>query len=116
MPQPKKVSIPHYRGDSFTALLRVWDDDARTVATDLSAATLTAQIRATTEAPEVLADFDIAVTGNEILLSLGPDVTATLPASCTFDVQADWNSDGTDITTLLAATFAVAPDVTRVSP
>lgn len=115
MSQPKRVSIGHYRGDTFTALLKVWDDDARTVPTDLSGVTITAQIRATTEATEVLAEFVIAVDGNEILLSLAPDVTQDLPATSTFDVQADWNGDGTDVTTLLVAAFQVAPDVTRVT-
>lgn len=115
MPQPKQVALTHYRGDSFTAEVTVWDDEAKTVPTDFTGVDLAAQLRATPDDEEVLATFDLSVDGNVITLMLTPEQTAALPGSVAWDVQADWDGDGVNVSTLLAGKLTIAPDVTRVT-
>jgi hypothetical protein len=94
-------------------LIRLFEDAAKTVPSDLSEATVTAQVRATSEASAVLADFDVAVTGNEISLVLTPAKSRSLPAAAVYDCQVDWQGDDVNVQTVLAGTLTVSPDVTR---
>jgi len=101
------------RGDSFGFLLRVWQDPDKTIPADLSEAVITSQLRLTPDSEEVEAAFNIAVTGNEVALSLLPTETAVLPSRTVWDIQIDWTGDGTSIQTVAHGSLSVGADVTR---
>lgn len=113
MSVPAKQNIAHYRGDTLALLLRLFEDDAQTAPSDLAAATVTAQVRATTEATVVLAEFAVAVDGNEVALRLSPEKSRTLPVTAVYDVQVDWASDDVNVQTVLSGQLISSPDVTR---
>lgn len=114
MPVPEKVELQHYRGDTFGMVLRLWDDVEKTVPSDLSNATTTAQVRAQTEAADVLESFEVGVVANEITLILAPAQTRVMPETVVFDCQVDWQSDDVNVQTVIAGTISFGRDVTRV--
>jgi hypothetical protein len=115
MPVPQRIPLSLYRGDTCSVALRLWADTAETDPVDLAGVTITAQVRLTADSTTVVATFEVTVDGNTVLLLLPPAVTAVLPPKGVYDVQLDWNSDGTLIQTVLAGEVTVTADVTRVS-
>jgi hypothetical protein len=116
MPVPMKHDVQHYRGDSLALQLRVWQDVDNTVPADFSAAAVVAQIRTVTESPDIVAEFDVTVTGNTLTLVLDPKQSRELPPTCVFDVEVDWafaTDPDVNVQTVLAGSLAVASDVTR---
>lgn len=116
MPVPPNENFSHYRGDTFTAVIHVWDDTAHTVPSDLTGAAVAAQIRASTSATAIIAAFDVGKSGNAITLRLPPAKVETLPQRAVYDVEVDWQADRVNVQTVLRGSFTVDPDVTRVSP
>jgi hypothetical protein len=108
---PEVVNIAMRRGDSFGLAVQVWDDDAQTVPTDLTGATIAAQSR---EDPDgtLIGDWEVTVTGNTIGLVLAGKVAAGLPELSYWDCQVDWFADGITVTTLVAGAIAADRDVT----
>jgi hypothetical protein len=116
MPVPQVYNVSHYRGDTLTITVRLWDDVDKTDPSILTTALITAQARASATKPEVLAEFTTSKSGNTITLVLSAAQTQTLPAKVVYDVQLDWNADQTRVETVLQGTITFPPDVTRVPP
>lgn len=113
MPVPPTENLAHYRGDTFTAAVHVWDDDAQTIPSDFTDSAVAAQIRASTSAATIIAAFDLTVAGNTITLRLPPDKAELLPARAVYDVEVDWQGDGVNVQTVIRGAFTAEPDVTR---
>lgn len=114
MPVPPNESFTHYRGDTFTALVHVWDDTAHTIPSDLTGAAVAAQIRVSTSATAVITTFDVTKSGNTITLRLPPAKVEKLPQRSVYDVEVDWQADRVNVQTILRGSFTVDPDVTHV--
>lgn len=113
MPVPERVPMSHYRGDTLAFMLRLWDDTAKTVPSDLTGSTVLAQVRSVPDSEEIIATFTTDVDANEITLTLLPAVTELLPEDAAYDVQIDWQSDGANIQTIVAGPLTAPPDVSR---
>lgn len=113
MPVPVKQDIAHYRGDTLSVVLRLWEDEAKTDPADLAAATVTAQVRVSTSAKTPIASFGVETAGNQITLTLLPDQAQILPAKAVYDCQVDWTSDATRVQTVVAGALTAAADVTH---
>lgn len=109
----QSVALETIRGDSFGFKIRVWADPDKTIPSDLTDTVVTAQLRQTPDSVDVEASFAVAVTDNEVELTLLPTETAVLPQRCVWDIQFDWTGDGTSIQTVARGTLTVGPDVTR---
>jgi hypothetical protein len=84
------------------------------VPADFTDAVVTAQIRTTTESPDIVAEFAVDVSGNMMTLSLDPKQSRELPPAAVYDVECDWSGDDVNVQTILAGALAVASDVSRV--
>lgn len=113
MPVPPKTNITHYRGDSMTILCRLWDDAGKTEPTDLSESTVRAQVREQYDDTEVAAEFEVTVTGNEILANLPPKEARDLPPRGFWDIEVDFYSDDVRVQTVAGGAWTTQPDVTR---
>ena len=113
MPVPQRVDVQHYRGDSLGIQVTIWQDAAKTVPADFTGATVTAHVRPSIESADIAAEFEVGVAGNVLTLTLEPKDTRELGPSNVFDVEVDWESDDTSVSTVVAGSLAVAPDVTR---
>jgi hypothetical protein len=109
-----KMNLPVVRGDSLGVVIRLWEDVDKTVPSDLTGATATAQVRADPDG-DLIGDFSVVVTGNEVSLNLLPAVSQLLPAMSRWDCQVDWASDGVSVQTVAYGSLAAMPDVTRPS-
>lgn len=112
MPVPPATNITHKRGDSLTIQVAVWNDVTKTDPADLSAATVAAQVREDYDT-EVVAAFDVTVVGNVITAVLSPESSRALTPSGVWDLQVDWFSDDSSVTTIAAGGLVTKPDVTR---
>lgn len=112
-----------YRGGTYTLVLRLWEDEAKTAPrTSPVGATYAAQIRTKrlgdiADPGDPLAEFVIDDSGApaELVLSLAADVTLELDTKP--DVTYFWDLDqdaGGIITPLFAGKVRVLDDVTRV--
>jgi hypothetical protein len=113
MPVPVTQDIAHYRGDTLTVAIRLWEDDAKTDPADLSAATVTAQVRASASAKTPVATFGVEVAGNQVTLTLPPPAAQLLPTKAVYDCQVDWQSDDVNVQTVLRGALTADPDVTH---
>lgn len=108
--RPGNIDFDLYRGDSYEVRVRLWSDDAGTVAVDLTGATVAAQIRNKT-AGTTIVDLGVLVTlPNIVNISMTPDMYATCPAKGVWDMQVTF-SDG-QVNTPVAGKVAVTGDVT----
>lgn len=108
-----QVGLSTIRGDSFGFKLRVWQDPDKTIPADLTDAVVMAQLRLTPDSADVEASFHVAITGNEVELTLLPTETAVLPQRSVWDIQVDWDGTATSIQTVTHGVLNVGPDVTR---
>lgn len=109
--RPAYRPITVYRGDTYTHHVTLTDGDGTPI--DITGYTYTAQLRASPESPDVLADATTSVNGptGEVWVTIDAAVTATLhPGRRRWDLQQD--DDGV-ITTILAGPADVVGDVTR---
>jgi len=113
MPVPDKTNITHYRGDSLVLSITLWNDAGHTVPSDLSAATVRAQVRETYDDAEVAAEFDVVTAANVITANLTPKSSRDLPPKGFWDCEVDWYSDDTSVQTVAGGAWVTAPDVTR---
>lgn len=105
-----EVPLFIYRGDSAAWKFRLWADDGRTEAYDLTGATVTAQIReAYHSARYVVLLCDVELP-NLVTARLGPADSART-TSGRWDMRAVW-TDGR-VTTLIRGPVNVEKDVTR---
>ena len=107
---PAEVDLQLYAGDDFTFTITVNNPDG--TATDLTGFTAMAQVRAAASlSSPVLASFTPSIAGNVITLHLPSTGSTGLPPTCVYDAQmTDTNSV---VTTLVAGTVTVAPQVTQ---
>lgn len=113
MPVPTKVNIAHYRGDTLVIQLTLWGDAAHTIPADLSTATARAQVRAEQDSGTVAATFDCLIAGQTVTATLPPAQARLLPALGYWDIEIDYFSDDTVVTTVAAGALSAGPDVTR---
>lgn len=84
---PARLDIPHYRGDSLSAVLRF---RSQGIPVDVSEWTFSAYIRTSTDGAKI-AEFkpDMVDPKNGIIRLVLPYITARLlPASCVWDLEA----------------------------
>lgn len=110
---PLTRDVPHYRGDTLVLQVRLWEDTARTVPSDLTAALVAAQVRAFPDALVELVAFAVDVAGNEITLRLTGDQTQVLPPVSSYDCEVDWYGDQSRVQTVMAGKIGIVQDVTR---
>lgn len=105
---PQRLDLQVYQGDDFFLHVAVSDHQGNPV--DLTDVVAVAQIRASADATEVLATFDVVVEDSTIHLFLDHDTTASLPSGV-WDLQVtDTNSyEGT----FLRGCVEVVAEVTR---
>jgi hypothetical protein len=112
--QPDCINVTFTRGDTLTIVLNVWDNTAQTIPSNLTGATVTAQVRTTPDSTTVEATFAVTKSGNQVTLRLTPGQTRVLSPSCAWDCQVDWISDGSDVRTIVQGDLSVLQDVTRI--
>ena len=117
MPKPAPFDIEHYRGDTLRLLVRCWSDTAHQIPTDLTGASVAAQVKLRAGDIEVVAAFDTAIgipTGgtvaNQVTLVLDGDTQREMPTKTVWDMQIDKTGDSQ---TPLAGTLVLTDDVTQ---
>jgi len=111
--RPGTYDLDLYRGDSYAWEFHLWDDAAKTEATDLSAVTVRAQIRASADAASAT-ELNVAVTLPNIVSVALPAAawdTITAPCSAVWDLELTY--DGGEVLTVIAGTVTITADVTR---
>ena len=111
MQSPGRFDLDLYRGDTYRFQVRLWDDVAGGVPTDLTGATVEAEIRNKT------AGTFIVALGTQVTLPNIVDVTmtgetmwATCPTKGVWDLQVTMS--GGDVRTVLRGDVSVTGDVT----
>ncbi len=113
---PANYPITIFQGDDFDLIFRVKNDDG--VYIDLTGFFPVAQIRETTDSPDILAQFNATLSNQTVspggvILTLTPQQTEELPRTGgVWDVQLE-NSIRTEIRTYLAGRVTVLEQVTR---
>jgi hypothetical protein len=105
---PQAVNLILYRGDDFALVVEVTDAEGDPA--DLTGAVVRAQIRTAPDAGQVEGEFSPAVEDNLVVLHLLGSVSAGLPPSSVYDAEVEIEGA---VTTLVAGTIALTPDVTR---
>jgi hypothetical protein len=107
---PAEVDLELYAGDDFTFTITVNNPDG--TAANLTGFTAMAQIRAAASlSSPVLASFTPSIAGNVISLHLPSTGSTGLPPTCVYDAQM--TDPSSVVTTLVAGTVTVAPQVTQ---
>lgn len=109
---PGEYSTSLYRGDSWGITVKPTTPDGTPI--DVSGWTAIAQVRAKYDSTDVLATITTAVSVDGIALSLSPTETSALHGKPVWDLQTT-TAEGL-VRTLLAGTFTIVSDVTRVAP
>lgn len=105
-----EVPLFVYRGDSAAWLFRLWADDERSIAYDLTGAQVAAQIRRAPDdrtAVDLLCEVELP---NLVTVRLSAAASSRTPTG-RWDMQATW-TDGR-VGTLIKGPVTVTPDVTR---
>jgi hypothetical protein len=112
---PAAVNLSLYRGDDFGPQEFIWEQPAGTPV-DITGYTITAQIRASQDATDILASFACTITdapAGKWTIALTDAQTTTLPSSAYWDLQL--TSPGGVTRTFAAGRVKVTRDVTRPS-
>ena len=107
---PPQAPLAIYRGDSSAWLIRLWADEGRTEAFDLTGAVVAAQIRPDYDARRAVPLAVEVVLPNEVTLRLDAAASARTPPG-RWDLRLTW-PDGR-VVTAVAGPVTVTPDVTR---
>ena len=111
---PGNFPLNLYKGDTYRWQFRLWQDVARIDATDLTGATVTAQIR-DRAGGALICSLDCTVTlPNIVDVVLTAANSALLPTSAVWDMQTTFASG--DVMTPIAGAVNVTPDVTIPLP
>ena len=105
---PVEANIDAYEGDDLFVDVTVNNPDGS--ATDLSTATVMAQVRTAPGARDILANFTVSVMGNVIHLQLPAAQAALLTPLCAWDCQLTLLNQ---VTTLAAWAINTTTDVSR---
>ena len=105
---PGSYGLSIYRGDSYTWTFRVWEDEAHTLAVDLTGVEARAEVRVGTG--QHVLECEITLP-NVITVTLDAGVSSGLTGSGKWDLQLRYSEDV--VYTLVAGGVTVASDVTR---
>jgi len=105
---PIIVNLLLYAGDDLGFALLVYDADGSD--SDLSGATVRAQIRANPAAQQVAGEVLCTIDGNAVQLHILGTVSQNLPGAAVWDCEM---TRGGMVTTLVAGTVRTTADVTR---
>lgn len=111
MPVPATLPLKHYRGDTLTLTVKLWNDASHSQPTNLTGATVLAQVRSNPDSDVVITTFGSSITGSQITLTLTPAQTALLPEEATYDVQVTYSNNV--VQTVLAGELTAEPDVSH---
>ena len=101
------------RNDSWTWQFTLWGDSAKTVPSDLTGATVTAQVRSTVGGP-ILASLGVEIrdaVGGVVWMSMSGGQSGVLPATSYWDLQIAYPTG--DVRTPVSGRVIVTDDVTR---
>lgn len=107
---PGTYNLALYRGDTYSWTIKVWQDAAHTVPTDLTGATAKAEIRDRTGGTTIVPLTCTLTPPNTIVMKLATAQWTGMPPAGVWDLQITY-ADGT-VTTVLAGSVTVTPDVT----
>jgi hypothetical protein len=111
---PGDYPLVLYRGDTYHWVFTLWQDEAKTIPTDLTGATAKAEIRDAPGGPTIVAltcTIPAAAPHNVVDMKLIAAASATLPAAGVWDLQITYTATG-EVGTVLAGAVTVTPDVT----
>lgn len=109
--KPGVYSLEIYRGDSAKWLFRLWDDESKTVPTDLTGSTPKAEIRDRSGGMKI-AELLCETSSNEITVTLDPMVSRELPLKRGFwDLELVYEDNR--VVTVVAGSVIVIPDITN---
>lgn len=107
---PAKYDLDLYRGDSYGWQFVLWQDDARTVAVDLSTATAASEIRDKPSGMKIVV-MDCTITlPNIVTVLLSSALCTSCPSKGVWDLQITY-ADG-QVQTPIGGTVKVTADVT----
>lgn len=106
---PGTYNMKLYRGDSAEWTFTLWEDEAQTVASDLTGAEVAAEIRNKSAGDKIVA-LECEFTGNVVTVRMTPDLYTDCPARGVWDLQITF-PDGT-VRTVLAGKVNCTGDVT----
>ena len=110
MQQPGTFKLDLYRGDSYHWQARLWDDAPGGVATDLTGATVKAEIRDKSAGTKIVELTCTLTLPNIIDVTMTPAMWATCPSKGVWDLQVTMPSG--EVRTVLAGDVTVTSDVT----
>lgn len=99
-----------WRGDSYSWRFLLYDDDERTIPTDLAGATVAAEIREKSAGSSVVKLACTVTEPNIIDMDLTPGMYVTCPSKGVWDLQVSF--PGGRVRTRLEGTVSVKGDVT----
>lgn len=106
---PTRISVLGYRGDNAGFALTVLRGGAPV---DFSGALVRAEIRTAPDA-ELITEWGIVVTGNQLAFNLLPKETEQLPEKSRFDVEVDWSGgERTSVETIAVGVINMPLDIT----
>ena len=105
---PGSYGLSIYRGDSYTWTFRVWEDEAHTLAVDLTGVEARAEVRVGTG--QHVLECEITLP-NVITVTLDAGVSSGLTGSGKWDLQLRYSENV--VYTLVAGGMTVTSDVTR---
>ena len=107
---PARVDLVLYQGDDFTLRVDVSDDQGYPY--DLSGAVPESHIRERVEDAYLAGVFEATIADSVLFLHLTPVVSSGLPLQAVWDAQITRDA-GARVTTLVAGTITLVPEVTR---
>ena len=111
---PGKYDLGLYRGDSYAWRIQLWDDADLSDPTDLTGATVAAEIRDKPAGP-IIVELDCAVTlPNIVDMTMTPAMWVDCPAKGVWDLQLTFT--GGEVRTVLRGAVTVTADVTESTP
>ncbi len=110
MQQPGRYDLRMYRGDSYAWRVIVWEDQALTVPSDLTGATVAAEIRERYWGTTVVELGAVVTPPNIIDLTMSPDMWPGCPVAGVWDLQVTTSPD--EVHTVLSGEFRSDGDVT----
>lgn len=111
---PGKYDLKLYRGDSYSWRFRLFEDAAQTVPTDLTGATVKAEIRDKSAGTTIVALTTVVTLPNTVDMSIAPADYDGCPAKGVWDLQLTF-VDGS-VQTPVAGAVTVTADVTDSAP
>lgn len=108
--KPGTYDLDLYRGDSYAWRFILWQDEAKTIPTDLVDATSSAQIRDKADGAKVV-DLNCSIElPNFVDVAITPELYATCPSKGSWDLQITFVNG--DVYTPIRGSVVVTADIT----